>query len=57
MENASTQMESVIEVHLLAYMSEETPRMFLVALVEKLIVHKKRTIQIREQFIEAIFSC
>jgi len=43
-------MGAVIEVHLLAYMSE-APTMFLVALVEKLIVHKMRTIQIREQFV------
>jgi hypothetical protein len=45
----------MLENHLLAYTSEAS-RMFLAfALVEKLMmIHKKRTTQIREHFLEAI---
>jgi len=48
-------MGGVIEVYLLAYISE-APTLFLaIALAEKLSIHKKRTTQIRENLFEAIF--
>ena len=48
-------MGGVIEVYLLAYISE-APTLFLaIALAEKPSIHKKRTTQIRENLFEAIF--